>query len=687
MKEQSLLKNTLYINFAELREEYMNLLPWLVELVQEAETCHEFTQRLTLYLSEERYSQNAISKTLLTLLKHNDSTVFDLSRESDVEIQTFTYLYHFLKKENEFLPSSPDLFIDLFFLFLQLEQPEKAGISKEEALVAMQKWPVATSPIVADEIKQNKERIVKLLVQKLEKKHPKGTKYRFTEDMTSVDKHAAVLNWWNEHLFHIRMAIRCPDELNRFMDYTISDRNMDIFHQAREKGIPFFVTPYYLSLLCVHKGAYDDQTLRNYIIYSPELVETFGKIKAWEKEDIVVPGKPNAAGWILPEGHNIHRRYPEVAILIPNTMGRACGGLCASCQRMYDFQNKHLNFDVDKLKPKETWSQNLKRLMRYFEEDASLKDILITGGDALMSQNHSLRHILHEVLLTAERKIEANKKRDAAHQYAEIKRVRFGTRLPVYLPMRIDDGLVELLSDFKEKAKAIGIEQFVIQTHFQSPLELTPEAIKGIHRILSTGWIITNQLVYNVGASRLGHTTALRQALNKEGVLTYYTFLVKGFRENQAVFAPMARSLQERSLEKINGQLSIEQREEMCRRLKEEGEQPDILLPQFLDKYNLPFLATDRNVLNLPGIGKSATFKMIGYASTGERVLEYDHDSTRKHSPVIEKIGKVNITENKSLATYLRQLNEMNEDVDQYADIWQYTAGETERVFHLFKVN
>lgn len=58
-------------------------------------------------------------------------------------------------------------------------------------------------------------------------------------------------------------------------------------------------------------------------------METYGQIRAWEREDIVEPGKPNAAGWLLPDGHNIHRRYPEVAILIPDTMGRACGGLCS----------------------------------------------------------------------------------------------------------------------------------------------------------------------------------------------------------------------------------------------------------------------------------------------------------------------------------------------------------------------
>lgn len=86
--------------------------------------------------------------------------------------------------------------------------------------------------------------------------------------------------------------------------------------------------------------------------FTPRLVETYGNIRAWEREDIVEAGKPNAAGWLLPDGHNIHRRYPEVAILIPDTMGRACGGLCASCQRMYDFQSERLNFEFDALRPK-----------------------------------------------------------------------------------------------------------------------------------------------------------------------------------------------------------------------------------------------------------------------------------------------------------------------------------------------
>lgn len=205
-------------------------------------------------------------------------------------------------------------------------------------------------------------------------------------------------------------------------------------------------------------------------------------------------------------------------------MGRACGGLCASCQRMYDFQSERLNFEFETLRPKESWERKLRRLMTYFEEDTQLRDILITGGDALMSQNKTLQHILDAVYRMAIRKQKANLDRPEGEKYAELQRVRLGSRLPAYLPMRINDELVEILREFKEKASAAGVKQFIIQTHFQTPLEVTPEAKEAIRKILSAGWIITNQLVYTVAASRRGHTTRLRQVLNSLGVMCYYTF-------------------------------------------------------------------------------------------------------------------------------------------------------------------
>ena len=365
-------------------------------------------------------------------------------------------------------------------------------------------------------------------------------------------------------------------------------------------------------------------------------------------------------------------------------MGRACGGLCASCQRMYDFQSKRLNFEFDSLRPKETWEKKLRRLMTYFEEDTQLRDILITGGDALMSQNKTLNTILEAIYRMAARKRKANQERPEGEKYAELQRIRLGSRLPAYLPMRINNELVEILRTFKEKASVIGIRQFIIQTHFQTPLEVTPEAKEGIRKLLSAGWLITNQLVYNVAASRRGHTTRLRQVLNELGVVCYYTFSVKGFEENNAVFTPNSLSMQEQQEEKRFGKLNKEDAFNLSASL-ETALDPASCIRHFLKIHHLPFLATDRSVLNLPAIGKSMTFNLVGMTEDGKRILRFDHDGTRRHSPIINQLGQVYIVENKSIAAYLRQLRAMGEDVEDYASIWNYTEGKTESRFSLYE--
>lgn len=370
--------------------------------------------------------------------------------------------------------------------------------------------------------------------------------------------------------------------------------------------------------------------------------------------------------------------------MIPETRGRSCGGLCSSCQRMYDFQSERLNFDLESLKPKESWDHKLSRLMDYFEKDSQIRDILITGGDALMTRNKPLAKILDAVLMMAKRKQEANADRQNGEKYAEIQRVRLGSRLLAYLPFRIDRELIEILKNFKKRGSEIGIKQFVIQTHFQSPLEITMEAKRAIEMILSAGWTISNQLVFTTAASRRGHTAKLRHALNSLGVVTYYTFTVKGFKENRTVFTPNSRSIQEQMEEKIFGKMTEEQQKVLNDIFLKNA---DIAknLNRFMRENNLPFLPTDRNVLNLPAIGKSITFKMIGITTKGERVLKFDHDSTRKHSPIIDQMGEVFIVENRSVASYLREIEAMGEKVSDYSSVWNYTSGKTEPVFWLFK--
>lgn len=617
---------------------------------------------------------------LLNYINYEGSSFSDPNRENEVFINhPIKHLFNAIVLGKGYC--TKDFFLDMLFLFRQINGKLKQKLPSEYKLKSwMSKYPSGLSEKVLEKRKKNKERILKIIIKRISSGEEVSRKYFFDEGITEEQKYKKALQWWNDYRFHLRFAVRNPDLLNEMLDFSLRQTRMKVLRDAYERGIPFFVNPYYLSLIdvTITPGKIGtDRTLRDYIFHSRELVEEFGNIVAWEKEDIVEPGKPNAAGWILPGHNNIHRRYPEVAIFIPDTRGRACGGLCVSCQRMYDFQSGHLNFNLDKLEPKISWDKKMKKLLEYWEKDTQLREILVTGGDAFMNTTIQMQKILDGVYNMAERKIESNKKRPDGEKYAELVRVRIGTRLPAYLPQRITKEFVAVLADFKERAKKIGIKQFIIQIHVESPMEVTPLVKEAVSKLLSAGWVVTNQLVFTAAASRRGHTIKLRKVLNDIGVITYYTFSVKGFNENYQNFATNERSVQEKTEEKIIGKLTPEMSDELAK-IHDDIDDIQKYISEIRKQNNIPFIATDRNVLNMPGVGKSMRFNTIGITSDGRRVLQYDHDHKRVHSPIVNKMDKVVIVESKSISEYLKQMESMGEDINDYMSIWGYSSSDTE---------
>lgn len=584
--------------------------------------------------------------------------------------------------------AKPGFFIDMIQLFRQLRgETQQKKPSQEKVNEWMERYPSGLDPRIIQLRKENRERILNILIDKLDNGEITSNKYSFDEEMTQEEKMEQAIEWWNNEKFHLHFAIRSPELLNEMLNFSLDPDTLKILDEAKEAGIPFFVNLYYLSLLHVRVPYFAvgaDLAIRYYVLYSKQLVEEFGHIVAWEKEDIVKPGEPNAAGWVLPYQDNIHRRYPEVAIMVPDSVGRACGGLCSSCQRMYNFQAGRYNFNLDKLQPNETWSEKLKGLMKYFEEDSQLRDILITGGDAFMSSDRTIENMFNEILEMAVRKKKANEKRPEGEKYAEISRIRFGTRLLAYLPQRFSRNLMKILRDFRDQAEKVGIKQFIIQTHFESAMEITPETKNAVDKLINAGWIVSNQLVFTTAASRRGHSVKLRKVLNDIGVLPYYTFTVKGYMENNSSFTPNSRVVQEQLEEKMIGKVDHEYFSDIAK-MHDAPETIREKIDEIREKAGIPFLATDRNVLNLPGVGKSMTFRVIGVTRYGRRILEFDHDATRKHSPIIEKMGKVIIIESKSIHEYLNQLVELGEEKKEYDGLYGYSMGQTEERLPVFE--
>jgi len=687
INENTFLKQ-LFINSENLREASEGLRAHVMSFLKNRQHALDFYNGVVSGRKafEKLSWQEIAAIRILDYTDHAGESFKDLNlRGKTITNEPFQHLWDALKTGRS--EAGEDYFTDMLYLFrqfsgkLQLIKPDHNQI-----IQWMNRHPSGLDKDIIKMREVNKKRILRIIIKRIDDGLCSSPRYRFEPGMSENEKWQLAQEWWNTSHFHLKFAVRTPELLNEMLDYTLSKETLDILEKGQQKKIPIFVNPHYLSLLNVNAPAEyagADLAIRDYVFMSQELVDEFGYIVAWEKEDVVEPGKPNAAGWILPSTRNIHRRYPEVAILIPDTAGRACGGLCVSCQRMYEFQSGHLNFELDHLKPKETWSQKLRRLLRYFEEDSQLRDILITGGDALMSSDNSLKNILEEVYQMALRKKQANENRAEGEKLAEMLRVRLGTRLPVYLPQRITPELLEILTSFKEKATQIGFAQFIIQTHFESAMEITPEVKKAIEGLLSAGWMVTNQQVFTAAAARRGHSAKLRKVLNDIGVLTYYTFSVKEFHENVHNFATNARAMQEQIEEKAIGKIPES--------MKKHFSENPIDAANMVRKINIlraaagvPFLGTDRNVLNMPGVGKSLSFRTIGITPDGRRILSFDHDPNRRHSPVINEMGKIIIIESKSIAAFMRQLDDMGEDINEYQTLFGYSIGATEKRFPIY---
>lgn len=684
--------------------------PYLAEMASKSETASGFRLAVRTWINEYAeqrphllncYGNGEISRQDFDALDWKDAAalrIIDYLDNAGIKVQDPNISRSFVVSDpfgqlfdaiNGRMPEiKVDFIMDMLMLFRQYNGLlEKSVPEKDKVMGWISRHPSGLDPEIVAIRNSNRDRIISKFIEMMDAGRINDAKFQFEPGMSYNEKFSLMLKWWQTRLFHLRFAIRDPQVLIEMVDGSLSEKRKKQLFRAKEAGIPTFVNPYYLSLLMVNpekhlKGS--DEAIREYIFYSKELVDVFGNIVAWEKEDIVEPGKPNAAGWILPSSHSLHRRYPEVAILIPNNMGRACAGLCSSCQRMYDFQRGNLNFDLNRLKPKASWPERLQQFMDYFRYDSQLRDILITGGDALMASDKSLNDVLDAVYTMAVNKIRDNRDRPDGEKFAEMRRIRLGTRLLAYLPQRITQDLAEVLESFRMKALEIGMTQFVIQTHFESAMEITPETKKAVERLQSAGWIVTNQLVFTAGASKRGHTNKLRQVLNDIGVLPYYTFSVKGFKENSANFATNERAVQEQMQEKVHGTLPDEYLDEIRNIGLNAGRSIEILA-RIRAKTGLPFLALDRNVLNLPGVGKSLTFRTIGITPGGKRVLLFDHDQTRRHSPIIEKMGKVTIVESKSVMKYIQQMEEMGEKASEYESVYGYSVSQTEKVMPVYQ--
>ena len=254
---------------------------------------------------------------------------------------------------------------------------------------------------------------------------------------------------WNDWKWQVKNRIETLDQLNQYVKLT----------EAEQEGVRsvlstlrMAITPYYLSLINPD-DPYDP--IRQQCI--PTAAETH-KAEAdqldplHEDEDSPVPG--------------LTHRYPDRVLFLITDM---CSMYCRHCTRRRFAGQKDCESPVERIE----------RALEYIEKTECVRDVLLSGGDALMVSDSKLEYIISRL-----RKI----------PHVEI--VRIGSRVPVVCPQRITPELCSMLAKY---------HPIWLNTHFNHPAEVTEESKRACEMLANAGIPLGNQSVLMRGINDCVH--------------------------------------------------------------------------------------------------------------------------------------------------------------------------------------
>lgn len=182
--------------------------------------------------------------------------------------------------------------------------------------------------------------------------------------------------------------------------------------------------------------------------------------------------------------HKYHGR-----VLLINT------GSCAiNCR--YCFRRSFPYADLQLGKEKETAA------LRYIRENPDITEVILSGGDPLLLSDARLQRLFRQI----------------AH-IAHVKRIRVHSRLPIVLPARITQGLLDVLT---QSAKPV-----VLVVHCNHPNEITERVAEACRFLKQKGIVLLNQSVLLRGVNdNAADLAALSERLFENGVMPYYLHLL-----------------------------------------------------------------------------------------------------------------------------------------------------------------
>jgi lysine 2,3-aminomutase len=198
-----------------------------------------------------------------------------------------------------------------------------------------------------------------------------------------------------------------------------------------------------------------------------------------------------------PVGDTVYRKtnrvvhkYPDRIILL---VTQACAVYCRHCTRKY--HTTDVNGTYFEQNEAVSWEPDF----AYIEAHPEIRDVLLTGGDPLTYSDAKLEPILARL-----------------RQIPHVEIIRIGTRYPVLLPQRITPEFCAMLDRY---------HPVWLNTHFNHPKEITPEAAAACDRLLRHGVIVQNQTVLLKGINdSLATMKTLLKDLLKIRVRPYYLY-------------------------------------------------------------------------------------------------------------------------------------------------------------------
>jgi lysine 2,3-aminomutase len=201
----------------------------------------------------------------------------------------------------------------------------------------------------------------------------------------------------------------------------------------------------------------------------------------------------------------ITRLYADRLIINVTNM---CAMFCRHCLRKKDIADK------DMIYPKE----DVREAIAYIAGCPEVRDVLITGGDALSLSDDYLDWILTKL-----------------EKIPHLEIMRLGSRMVATLPQRVTPALCRMLSRHRP---------VYLNTQFNHPKEITPEVEDVVDRLVKAGVLVGNQSVLLKHINNDIHVMKkLVQELVRIRVRPYYIFNCKRLEGIRHFRAPVADGL------------------------------------------------------------------------------------------------------------------------------------------------